>query len=347
MNYTGLKCPVCGKAFTADDDIVVCPQCGAPYHRECYAKEGKCVYSESHGTAGAWKPPVQQDAASAQDDGMLPCPRCGTKNAKSALFCAHCGLPLSPNGSSPYSAPFPGNSAPYGNGRQNDSRPPEPGYPESPFPFQYDPLGGVNPNEPVDGVPASEMAQFIQSNTQYYLPAFINLSRFGRNRFNFSAFLFTGLWMLYRKQYRKGILFSAIPAVLWFVYFYICRFVTDPILNRLLELAGISQTDPFDASQRMALFQQFYALPSGQRFLLLVPNLLLLALFVFKLVIGFGGNRMYLKYCADTVKAIHGEASDPTSISIRMQEKGGINTALAACLGICWLIAFLFLSQSV
>ncbi len=346
MNYIGLKCPVCGKAFTADDDIVVCPQCGAPYHRECYAKTGKCVYAEFHGTAKTWRPPAQRDSASQQGD--LPrCPRCGAQNARDALFCAHCGLPLSPNGAPPYNAPARGNSAPYGKNQPNHSRPPESGFPESPFPFQYDPLGGVNPNEPINGVPASEMAQFVQSNTQYYLPVFINLNRVGRNRFNFSAFLFTGLWMLYRKQYRKGILFTAIPALLWFAYFYICHFLTDPILNRLFELAGVSQSDPFDASQRMALFQQFYALPSWQRFLLLVPNLLLLALLIFKLIIGFGGNRMYLKYCAETTKAIHKEVSDPTSISIRMQEKGGINTSLAACLAICWLIAFLFLSQSV
>ena len=346
MDYKGLKCPVCGKAFTADDDIVVCPQCGAPYHRECYVKAGKCVYSELHGTGRAWRPPARRGAAPEQDDDLPRCPRCGAKNAKSALFCAHCGLPLSPNGPSPYNAPFPRNSA-QENGQQNSPRPPESGFPGGPFPFQYDPLGGVNPNEPIDGVPASEMAQFVQSNTQYYLPAFINLNRFGRNRFNFSAFLFTGLWMLYRKQYRKGAIFAAIPAVLWFAYFYICRFLTDPILTRLLERAGISQSDPFDSSQRLALFQQFYALPSGQRLLLLVPDLLLLVLFVFKLIVGFGGNRMYLKYCAENTKAIHSEASDPTSVSIRMQEKGGINTALAACLAICWFIAFLFLSQSV
>ena len=29
-NYTGVKCPVCNKRFTEDDDIVVCPVCGAP-----------------------------------------------------------------------------------------------------------------------------------------------------------------------------------------------------------------------------------------------------------------------------------------------------------------------------
>ena len=42
MDYIGEICPVCGKSFTADDDIVVCPDCGTPHHRECYKTENKC-----------------------------------------------------------------------------------------------------------------------------------------------------------------------------------------------------------------------------------------------------------------------------------------------------------------
>ena len=48
MDYTGIKCPVCGKAFTKQDDVVVCPECGAPYHRECYRNTGHCIFLEKH-----------------------------------------------------------------------------------------------------------------------------------------------------------------------------------------------------------------------------------------------------------------------------------------------------------
>ena len=47
--YTGNTCPVCHKKFTADDDIVVCPDCGTPYHRACWPKEG-CVHAAQHGS---------------------------------------------------------------------------------------------------------------------------------------------------------------------------------------------------------------------------------------------------------------------------------------------------------
>ena len=34
--YYGCPCEGCGKPLTLQDDIVVCPDCGAPYHRDCY-----------------------------------------------------------------------------------------------------------------------------------------------------------------------------------------------------------------------------------------------------------------------------------------------------------------------
>ena len=30
MKYTGIPCAACGKKFTAEDDVVVCPECGTP-----------------------------------------------------------------------------------------------------------------------------------------------------------------------------------------------------------------------------------------------------------------------------------------------------------------------------
>ena len=46
MNYQGVCCPVCGKPFQEGDDIVVCPECGAPHHRECYKSLGHCALQD-------------------------------------------------------------------------------------------------------------------------------------------------------------------------------------------------------------------------------------------------------------------------------------------------------------
>ena len=82
--FTGCPCSVCGKTLTDTDDIVVCPDCGAPYHRACYQAQGACVYAGKHGTGFEWTPP-----ASAQPEHK--CPNCGAPNPESAQRCSHCG----------------------------------------------------------------------------------------------------------------------------------------------------------------------------------------------------------------------------------------------------------------
>ena len=50
MKFINYKCPVCNNQFTEDDDVVVCPECGTPHHRECYIHNGKCANADKHGT---------------------------------------------------------------------------------------------------------------------------------------------------------------------------------------------------------------------------------------------------------------------------------------------------------
>ncbi|MCM1131891.1 MAG: DUF2628 domain-containing protein [Ruminococcus flavefaciens] len=54
MNYTGAKCVSCGKDFTESDDIVVCPDCGSPHHRECYKAQGICANISRHAEKFNW-----------------------------------------------------------------------------------------------------------------------------------------------------------------------------------------------------------------------------------------------------------------------------------------------------
>lgn len=46
--YENKICPVCKKEFENGDDIVVCPECGTPHHRECYNLIGHCVNKGLH-----------------------------------------------------------------------------------------------------------------------------------------------------------------------------------------------------------------------------------------------------------------------------------------------------------
>lgn len=53
--YENNKCPVCEKEFAEGDDVVVCPECGTPHHRECYKSIGKCANKNLHATDFIYK----------------------------------------------------------------------------------------------------------------------------------------------------------------------------------------------------------------------------------------------------------------------------------------------------
>ena len=50
LSYEGQSCALCHAYLFPEDDVVCCPECGAPHHRECYNSIGKCALEELHGT---------------------------------------------------------------------------------------------------------------------------------------------------------------------------------------------------------------------------------------------------------------------------------------------------------
>ena len=75
-DYKGNTCPVCKQKFKEADDIVVCPDCGTPYHRECWKKVGVCVHQADHAAGFEWTP---DNVISDRPDDIV-CPNCGTHN---------------------------------------------------------------------------------------------------------------------------------------------------------------------------------------------------------------------------------------------------------------------------
>ena len=369
IDYTGIQCPVCGKPFTADDDIVVCPECGAPYHRHCYQQTGRCRFADKHGTGEAWQPPR---AGSAQGDTEEKrCPRCGKANPPEALFCDHCGMsltedpPVGPQnnygqfnsryGASPSSTDYPPGQQPFAGqpyGRPNGGPQGQNGQPPfqgGPAPFYFDPLGGVSPDEDFDGVPASDMAKLVQANTQYYLPVFVNWERYGRRRFHFCAFLCTGGWLLYRKQYKLGALITAIMAALYCISIY-CSYASGDLILRLMSEAGINlETMAPSSEQILLLGQLLLKQPAGNLALIILPRIINLVQLVIMIVMGIKANAIYQKFCVTKIKTIYTQFPEPSDRELQLRAQGGVNTPLAICLMIAYMLAtylprlFLFL----
>lgn len=216
--YTGCKCPICQQPFQQNDDIVVCPECGAPYHRECYQKQGHCVFEDKHGPDFVWKPDPSA-AQAAQDGGdssrytdpQISCPVCGAPNPATGLFCENCGSPLS--GPSFQATP---NSSPFGQQSfENDT----PDSFDNPFDLLQNngiPDGlKVAPQEELDGIKASDWATFLGKNAAFYLMNFKGMQITGRKiAASFAAFFFGPFYFFYRKMWALGLSIWGIEALL-------------------------------------------------------------------------------------------------------------------------------------
>lgn len=333
LDYTGVKCPVCGVPFQKDDDIVVCPECGAPYHRECYQKAGKCVFEDLHREGKEWQPPEPPKAPDVSAEIKdRECPVCGTLNGHSALFCCRCGASL-------LGEPKTYNNTYPGRGQAGDApRTPPPYSPHAAPPFSWDPMGGVSPAETLDtNVTYGDASKLVRQNTSYYMPVFRYIKQTGRNKFNFSAFLFSGAWMLYRKQYKQGILVTCLMFALYAAYICSMYLVAVPAMYDLAVQAGIDPNQFLSLSNEQYFSISSLAVQQPMSYLkLILPLAFLAAILIVMIVLGVRGNKLYLKHCARTVREIKLDALSGDDPSAGMSARGGVNSMVPLCVALCY-----------
>jgi predicted amidophosphoribosyltransferase len=339
-DFTGVNCPICGKPFLPGDDIVVCPECGAPYHRACYQKVGHCVFEDKHGTAQAWQSPEEQAAQTES----VRCPRCGHANAPGALFCEHCGTSLTEQNPGQHASAGP--QSPYGQAPINSSYPPagneSNGHPNGGWPpygqvpFAFDPMAGIDPDATIDHVKAGDLCKVVQSNTTYYLPVFMNHEKFHSRRFNFAAFILGGGWLLYRKLYTMGTVITTALLGLEVLKQFLDMLYVNPIVLQIMNHLGISSTSFISSKQ---LYQIMGAMNSSQIALFALSNALIpLIVLIVHIVVGCIANNLYRKHCVKTVLQVQATVKNDSDALINYQEKGGINTVLLIMVIVCYLI---------
>lgn len=182
-----ISCVVCKAYLFEEDDVVHCPVCGAPHHRECYNSIGHCALEQLHGTPEEYSTdslPEKTSENTAEKEVFDTCRVCGEEYDKNLAKCPKCSAP---NFSHINSA-----------------------HPLSSFDF----LGGI-PNDYVlqDGVTAKEAAKFVVSNTHRYIPKFSRLNPKKRVSWNWIAFLLPSSWMFSRKMYKNGIITALLTVI--------------------------------------------------------------------------------------------------------------------------------------
>lgn len=192
--YIGSKCIVCDKTFTKDDEIVVCPDCGTPYHRECYLIEGKCINTVLHEKNQSWNSVNKVETEDVSEG--IKCSKCGEINPSTGLFCLKCGTPLvKSEQSNPYTQGNPfqqGNQPPFNNMGMNFS-------------------GNIErftDDSEIDGIKLKEYNQYLSKSQYFFIPQFIKFSKLNKKfAINIPAMFFPEFYFFYRKMNVYGILF--------------------------------------------------------------------------------------------------------------------------------------------
>lgn len=173
-NETKKTCVFCHAYLFEEDDVVCCPECGAPHHRECYDSLGHCALEKDHGTDN------QYDKLKAREQEEA-------KNKKQAESSYTKNNPYANDGYTPGDEFF------------------------ANFPPHMDFFGGVPADTIIDDeITAKEARNFVMSNTQRYIPKFVKLSKKKKTSWNFMAFFFPTEWLFSRKMNKKGFFVGAL-----------------------------------------------------------------------------------------------------------------------------------------
>ena len=290
LNTEGVSCVRCHAYLFPEDDIVYCPVCGAPHHRECYNQLGHCALEEFHGTDRQYdkvKAREEEQAAAEMPntgenaEGLITCQMCHEKYDFALNACPKCGAP---------------NIAKAGGSFVN-----------------FDFLGGVPADYDIgDGITADEAKRFVAANTPRYIPKFAVLNAKNKLSWNWLAFLFPCGWMLSRKMYKNGIIAGLLTVISSLFYL--------PFMNAINNLG----TTPGETQAQImqSIYEHLPKMGAAVIAALLAGFVLNIAV---RILSALFGDYLYKQYAISSIKTIRAESED---MDYDYRKKGGVNIFL-------------------
>ena len=291
--YYGCPCEGCGEPLTLKDDIVVCPDCGAPYHRTCYEKLGRCIHSPAHAAGYEWHFPYQ-------DAELRTCPSCGERTLRSEETCRCCGAALPPETEADEQL----NDRKAAQDEQHD------GFDYERFYRQYeqqtmDPLhrnlqAAFGKDELIDGIPSSDWMTYIGTAAPAYLNDYSRMQlQHTKVSMCFPALIFGPFYFFYRKAWKPAFAFLAAEMVL--------------AIPTVLDLMQITES-PLTAG-----------LSTGV--LVVLSRIVSLLSFVLVLVRTLFAKWLYRKSAAEHIRRIRKEFPDAEKRRAVLAAQGGVSWA--------------------
>lgn len=172
MRYSGEKCPVCKTDFIDESDIVVCPICGTPHHRDCWNELGNCFNKELHKSGFIYTPHISEADEKAEEQINFQIENGGL----------HIKTDESLKSGGQVFSPYLNSSA-------------------EPITMQTD----------IGGITGEEYASFLGTSAKRYMPRFLFLQKTGKKMMtNLFAFLLPFTFAAYKRMYKLAAILLAV-----------------------------------------------------------------------------------------------------------------------------------------
>lgn len=337
MAYSNYRCPVCEKHFGRDDDVVVCPECGAPHHRECYETLDHCFFEDKHTSDFDFKTYSKQQSQSSnyennnnqnpQQGEFIACPNCGTFNVVPNDFCQTCGAELNKTTAHESYDRHSEEAQTPPNNDQNAGKPFTASY-------VFDPMGGLKPEDDLgEGVTVDEVSKFTKNNSPFFCRLFHQIKTQDRSRFSFVGFLFSGGWLLYRKMYKLGTFITILLALMMISQLYIETFYHNLLTNLLTATEGGNYL-----SQVETIKNSYMSLGLEDKLIFTLYTLSSVGQIALRIICAICGNRWYYNHSIKTISKIKRNSGTKEEAEQAIQSKGGVNHPLAICLIVSYAI---------
>ena len=285
----GFSCVRCKAYLFNEDDVVYCPTCGAPHHRDCYNALRHYAIEELHSTELEYsKEKVKEAQIKAEE---------ATKENKSkerteaATVCNVCGESYSPVHQRCPKCGAPNFSAMGGFGT-------------------FDFLGGVPAQFEIgENVTADDARKFVLSNTHRYIPKFAVMSKKRKASWNWMAFLFPCQWLFSRKMYKGGIIAGTLTIIATLL-----SFPVNDLINSVLS-----------AEDRTNFITIYNAIMNGS--IEISTNIMVFAIIsalisiLVSVFVGVFGDYNYKKYTISSIQKI----KKSEDIAFGYRKYGGVN----------------------
>ncbi len=338
LNYENQPCAHCGNPLREGEDVVVCPVCATPQHRECWMQAGHCANDELHSSGYVWKKENINHTAKIKETESTNrvCHICGSENPSDSLHCGNCGALF---GESENKSEIPKQCAYCGTVNDSDARhckncgaPLVSGggfFTENPYLRDT----GLADDEMIGENTAGDLALFVQASSRRYLPKFKRFAKGKKLSFNFAAFFFAPYWFFYRKIYKAGAFFT--------VMFVAASLMLSGLSTDISETAYqfTEKYGTFDyeaATEEEILAYEDELLKASEKFYNEIKNPVLIVAgvtFAMNLICALCADYLYYKKILADMKIINDSVKDKNMKKMMIARRGGLSPlAFAASL---------------